>query len=73
MTNNQEIKYILSIQIRHDCKRKTLTLSQDKYTHNTLNKFNMLTSNPVRTPLEAGIRYSHSRNEHHTTDELKLI
>ena len=58
MTDTQEIQYILSVQIKQNKNHKTLTLSQEKYIHEILEKFNMSHSNPVSTPLESGIRYS---------------
>jgi hypothetical protein len=73
MTDNQEIAYILGIQVRLNRENKTLTLSQDKYTSNILTKFNMLTCHSVSTPLETGIRYSRFQSDNLTSEELNLI
>lgn len=58
MTDTQDIQYILGVQIYRNRTTKTLTLTQEKYINEILEKFNMLNANPVSTPLEAGIRYS---------------
>ena len=44
MTDNNEIGYILGIQIQRDRFHKTLLLSQEKYINDLLTKFNMATS-----------------------------
>jgi hypothetical protein len=58
MIDNNEIEYILGIQIKRDQANKILTLSQDKYIQDILTKFNMALYNLVTTPLEAGICYT---------------
>lgn len=73
MTDNNEIEYILNIQIRRNRSQKTLTLSQDKYIFDLLTKFNMVASNPVATPLEAGIRYSRHQSDDLSPDQLELM
>lgn len=73
MTDNQEIEYILGIQIRRDRAAKTLTLSEDKYISDILKTFNMLNCHPVSTPLEAGIRYSQDLSTTLTSDEAQAM
>ena len=51
----------------------TLTLWQDKYISDILNKYHIKNSNPMAIPLEAGIRYSwHDSNNLTFTEEHML-
>lgn len=58
VTNNDEIEYILRIQVQLNRTNRTLTLSQDKYIDDFLTKFNLTSCNQVSTSLEVGTRYS---------------
>lgn len=73
MTDNEELDYILGVQIHRDRGTKTLTFSQDKYISDILTKFNMMQCNPVSTPLETGIRYSKEQSENFTPDDRLLM
>lgn len=73
MTDNNEIGYILGIQIQRDRFHKTLLLSQEKYINDLLTKFNMATSHSVATPLEAGIRYSRHQPDNPPSSEQHLM
>ena len=73
MTDNNEIGYILGIQIQQDRFYKTLLLSQDKYIHDLLTKFNMATSHSIATPLEASIRYSRHQPDNLQSYEQHLM
>lgn len=56
MKNNNDIKYILSVQIYKDRTQRTLTLFQNNklYIFDILNIFNM----PHNNPLKASIYYT---------------
>jgi len=72
-SDNNEIGYILGIQIQRDRFHKTLLLSQEKYINDLLTKFNMATSHSVATPLEAGIRYSRHQPDNPPSSEQHLM
>ena len=58
MIDNNDIEYILSIQIQQYLSSKILILSQAKYIETILTKFNMDLCKLVAIPLEAHICYS---------------
>ena len=66
ITDNEELDYILDVQINRDGWAKALTLLQDKYVFDILTKFNMMQCNNISTPLEARIQYSKEHNENLT-------
>jgi hypothetical protein len=57
MTDNNDIEYILGIQIQKNPSTKTLILLQAKYIETILTKFNMASCKPIAILLEADIRY----------------
>lgn len=73
MTDNNNVEYILGIQLRRNFKTSTLILSQDKYISKILQKFNMTTCKPVSTPLETGVKYSRSQAENLTPAEASYM
>ena len=48
--------YYLGMHITRDRAARTICLSQEKYIEKVLSEFGMLDSNPVTTPMEAGLR-----------------
>jgi hypothetical protein len=73
MIDNNDIEYILGIQIRRNRQAQTPSLSQDKYILDVLRKFNRTTCKPVVMPLEAGIRFSRTEAENLTPDQTSLM
>jgi hypothetical protein len=73
MTDNNDIEYILGIQIQRDPSSKTLILSQAKYIETILTKFNMASCKPIATPLEAGIRYSKTQANDLSPDDEQYM
>ena len=73
MTDNNDIEYILGIQIERHPSSKTLILSQAKYIETILIKFNMATCKPVATPLEAGIRYSKTQANDLSSNDMQYM
>lgn len=73
MIDNNEIQYLLGIQLRRDRQAHTLILSQDKYIADILNKFKMDSCKPISTPLEAGIRFSKTQAENLTPDQASYM
>jgi len=57
MTDNNDIEYILGIQIRRDPTNHTFILTQDKYIFDLLEKFNMTNCKPIATPMKANIQF----------------
>jgi len=73
MTDNNDIEYILGIQIQRYPSSKTLILSQAKYIETILTKFHMASCKPVSTPLEAGIRYSKTQAKDLSPDDAQYM
>ena len=51
-----EAHYVLGIQIERDRKARTLSISQREYVKNVVDRFGMLDSKPVATPMDTGSR-----------------
>ena len=51
-----EAHWFLGLEITHDRPHRTITLSAERYTLNILNRFNMLDTQPVSTPMAATLK-----------------
>ena len=71
MTNNNDIEYILGIQIQRNPSSKTFILSQAKYIETILTKFNKASCKPITTPLEANICYSKTQATNLSPDKVQ--
>jgi hypothetical protein len=49
-----EVSNLLNITVKRDRKRRTMTLSQESYANEILERFNMLDAHPVSTPMDPG-------------------
>ena len=57
VSDQGEAHYILGISIKRDRSAGTMSLSQPMYIENILRRFGMENCNPVKTPLEPGIKF----------------
>lgn len=73
MIENKDIKYIFGVQICHDRLNKTLTLFEDKYIRDILDKFHMLNCNPLYIPFEACIKFSKAHYDNLSPDDQLLM
>jgi len=73
MIDNNDIEYILGVQIRRDEAKRTLILSRDKYILDILPIFNMQKNTSVSTPLEVDICYIREESETLSLDEQHLM
>ena len=53
MTDEGELEFILGIKVRRDRANRAIYLSNEHYITELLSDFNMLTCNPISTPMEA--------------------
>ena len=66
-----EIKYLLKIEIERNRKEKTMTLSQRKYIHDILDRFDMLDASAALTPQVHGQQLFPETTL--TPDQVKLL
>ena len=60
MKDMGEADFILGVKIRRDRSKKLLTLSQEVYIKEILERFNMSSCNPIDTPIGKGESLSHA-------------
>ena len=58
MSDKKEVDYFLGMEIERDRKQKTLKIHQTRYVTDVLKKFNMMSANPVRSPMNSGTKLS---------------
>jgi hypothetical protein len=64
-TDNGPINYYLGINVIHDRQARLLDISQEHYGEALLERFDMTTCNPVRTPLPASFKLVAATDEEH--------
>jgi hypothetical protein len=67
--------FLLGVEIKHDCPKCTLTLSQHQYILDLLDRFNLADCNTVTTPLDPNIRLSSSMSPQspQEIDEMRSV
>jgi hypothetical protein len=69
MMDMGELKHFLGIHVKQDWEQGTLTLSQEAYLASVLDRFGMLDSNPVATPLTTGTKLLKSGDDDEKVDQ----
>lgn len=67
-----EISYYLGIQVNRDRAKKSLSMSQQKFIEEILQKFGKNSLKPVKTPAEQGIRFE-KNTDTATEEDIKVF
>ena len=67
-----EIKAILGIEVTHNCKKCTISLSHQQYIINMVKEYNQTNSKPVYTPMEMGTHLSQAESPQ-TSKEINAM
>ena len=58
MVDFGEVSTVLKIKVKYDREKGELSLDQEKYANFLLQKFGMMNSKPVDTPMVTGLKFS---------------
>lgn len=72
MSEANEPRYCLGLEIHRDRKRRMLKISQKKYVMDSLEKFNLSTAHPTATPLLTGVKLTKSQAPGTTEEQLEM-
>ena len=62
MTDLGEAHWLLGVEIRQDCMKRTLSLSQGVYVQTLLSRFSLEKANTVTSPMDPGVHLSKSQS-----------